>query len=166
MRERGERAGERAASAAAPAALDEIDRVLLRELQRDGRISYAALAERTGLSAPAVRQRVQRLRDEGVVQIVGVTDPMALGLPVMALIGVRVDGDVHAVADAISELAGVIYVVLTSGSFDLFAEVVCREPAELLAVINDHIRRVPGVTRAEAFTYFGIHTHRFAWPGT
>jgi Lrp/AsnC family transcriptional regulator for asnA, asnC and gidA len=158
MREPGERAG-------APAILDQIDRVVLRELQRDGRISYAALAEATGLSAPAVRQRVQRLRDEGVVQIVGVTDPMALGLPVMALIGVRVDSDVHAVADRISELSGVIYVVLTSGSFDLFVEVVCREPAELLAMLNDHIKRVPGVTRAEAFTYFGIHTHRFAWPG-
>ncbi|MEN3539149.1 Lrp/AsnC family transcriptional regulator [Microbispora sp. ZYX-F-249] len=145
--------------------VDEIDRVLLRELQRDGRASYTALAEATGLSAPAVRQRVQRLRDEGVVQIVGVTDPMALGLPVMALIGVRVDSDVHEVADRISELSGVIYVVLTAGSFDLFAEVVCREPAELLTVLNDHVKRVPGVTRAEAFTYFGIHTHRFAWPG-
>ncbi|XVQ84206.1 Lrp/AsnC family transcriptional regulator [Microbispora siamensis] len=145
--------------------VDEIDRVLLRELQRDGRASYTALAEATGLSAPAVRQRVQRLRDEGVVQIVGVTDPMALGLPVMALIGVRVDSDVHEVADRISELSGVIYVVLTAGSFDLFAEVVCREPAELLSVLNDHVKRVPGVTRAEAFTYFGIHTHRFAWPG-
>ncbi|WP_221890890.1 Lrp/AsnC family transcriptional regulator [Microbispora sp. KK1-11] len=145
--------------------VDAIDRILLRELQRDGRASYTALAEATGLSAPAVRQRVQRLRDEGVVQIVGVTDPMALGLPVMALIGVRVDSDVHEVADRISELPGVIYVVLTAGSFDLFAEVVCREPAELLSVLNDHVKRVPGVTRAEAFTYFGIHTHRFAWPG-
>ncbi|MGI5155221.1 Lrp/AsnC family transcriptional regulator [Microbispora sp. CA-102843] len=145
--------------------VDEIDRVLLHELQRDGRASYTALAEATGLSAPAVRQRVQRLRDEGVVQIVGVTDPMALGLPVMALIGVRVDSDVHEVADRISELSGVIYVVLTAGSFDLFVEVVCREPAELLSVLNDHVKRVPGVTRAEAFTYFGIHTHRFAWPG-
>ncbi len=109
---------------------------------------------------------MQRLRDENVVQIVGVTDPMALGLPVMALIGVRVDSDVHTVADRISELPGVIYVVLTSGAFDLFVEVVCKEPAELLAILNDHIRRVPGVTRAESFTYFGIHTHRFAWPGT
>ncbi|MFF5209223.1 Lrp/AsnC family transcriptional regulator [Streptosporangium sp. NPDC000396] len=145
--------------------IDEIDRILLRELQQDGRISYTALAEITGLSAPAVRQRVQRLRDEGVVQIVGVTDPMALGLPVMALIGLRVDSDVHTVADRIRDLTGVIYVVLTSGSFDMFVEVVCKEPAELLAILNDHIKRVPGVTRAEVFTYFGIHTHRFAWPG-
>jgi Lrp/AsnC family transcriptional regulator for asnA, asnC and gidA len=144
--------------------LDDIDRLILRELQRDGRISYTALAELVGLSGPAARQRVQRLQDEGVVQVVGVTDPMALGLPVMALIGVRTDGDVHTVADRISALPSVIYVVLTSGSFDLFVEVVCKETAELLSIINDHLKPIPGVTRAESFTYFGIHTHRFAWP--
>jgi Lrp/AsnC family transcriptional regulator for asnA, asnC and gidA len=144
--------------------LDDIDRTILRELQRDGRISYTALAELVGLSGPAARQRMQRLQDEGVVQIVGVTDPMALGLPVMALIGVRTVGDVHAVADRISALPSVIYVVLTSGSFDLFVEVVCKEAAELLSIINDHLKPIPGVTRAESFTYFGIHTHRFAWP--
>ncbi|MCW2883692.1 MAG: Lrp/AsnC family transcriptional regulator, regulator for asnA, asnC and gidA [Streptosporangiaceae bacterium] len=144
--------------------LDDIDRIILRELQRDGRISYTALAEVAGLSGPAVRQRMQRLQDEGVVQVVGVTDPMALGLPVMALIGVRTDGNVHAIADQISALPSVIYVVLTSGSFDLFVEVVCKEAAELLSIINDHLKPIPGVTRAESFTYFGIHTHRFAWP--
>ncbi len=144
--------------------LDEIDRILLRELQRDGRISFTALAEITGMSAPAVRQRVQRLREEGIVQIVGVTDPMALGLPVMALIGVRTGGDVRAAADQISTHPGVIYCVFTAGSFDLFAEVVCSTPADLLTIINDHIKAVPGVTHAESFTYFGIHTHRFAWP--
>jgi Lrp/AsnC family transcriptional regulator, regulator for asnA, asnC and gidA len=144
--------------------VDDIDRLILRELQRDGRISYTALAELIGLSGPAARQRVQRLQDEGVVQVVGVTDPMALGLPVMALIGVRTDGDVHTVADRISALPSVIYVVLTSGSFDLFVEVVCKEAAELLSIINDHLKPIPGVTRAESFTYFGIHTHRFAWP--
>jgi Lrp/AsnC family transcriptional regulator for asnA, asnC and gidA len=144
--------------------LDAIDRIILRELQRDGRISYTALAALAGLSGPAVRQRMQRLRGEGVVQVVGVTDPMAIGLPVMALIGVRTDGDVHTVADRISALPSVIYVVLTAGSFDLFVEVVCREAAELLSIINDHLKPIPGVTRAESFTYFGIHTHRFAWP--
>jgi Lrp/AsnC family transcriptional regulator for asnA, asnC and gidA len=144
--------------------LDDVDRTLLRELQQDGRASFTALAEKTGMSGPAVRQRIQRLRDEGVVQIVGVTDPMALGLPVMAMIGVRTDGDVRTIADQISTHPGVIYVVLTSGAFDLFVEVVARTPADLLAIINDHIKRVPGVTRSESFTYFGIHTHRFAWP--
>jgi len=143
--------------------LDATDRSIIRELQADGRISYADLAPRVGLSAPATRQRVQRLVDSELLQVVAVTDPLKLGLPVMALVGITVDGDVRAVADRVSELDRVIYVVLTSGSFDLFAEVVCADMDELFAVVNDHIRAIDGVRTSESFVYFDIHTHRFTW---
>jgi Lrp/AsnC family transcriptional regulator for asnA, asnC and gidA len=143
--------------------LDSIDRAIIRALQADGRASYAELAPQVGLSPPAVRQRIQRLTDAGVLQVVAVTDPLALGLPVMSLVGISVDGDIRAVADAIADLRQVIYVVLTSGSFDLFAEVVCRDMDELFAVVNDHLKAIDGVTRTESFVYFDIHTHRFTW---
>ena len=143
--------------------LDETDKQILRALQHDGRVSYADLGPTVGLSAPAARARVQRLIDTGVVRVVGVTDPIALGLPTMAMLGVRATGDIRAAADAISAREGVIYVVLTAGAFDLFVEVVCHTPAELLDLINDGIKAVPGVTHVETFTYFGIHTHRFVW---
>jgi Lrp/AsnC family transcriptional regulator, regulator for asnA, asnC and gidA len=146
-----------------PLRLDEIDKQILRTLQQDGRVSYAELGPAVGLSAPAARARVQRLTEAGVVRVVGVTDPIALGLPTMALLGVRADGDVRAVADAISACEGVIYLVLTAGGFDLFVEVVCHTPAELLDLINDRIKAVPGVRHVETFSYFGIHTHRFVW---
>jgi Lrp/AsnC family transcriptional regulator for asnA, asnC and gidA len=143
--------------------LDTTDKAIIRALQADGRISYAELAPKVGLSAPATRQRVQRLMDSGLLQVVAVTDPLKLGLPVMALVGIGVEGDVRSVADRVSELDNVIYVVLTSGSFDLFAEVVCRDMDELFAVVNDHIKAVPGVRSSESFVYFDIHTHRFTW---
>ncbi|MDH4159288.1 MAG: Lrp/AsnC family transcriptional regulator [Actinomycetota bacterium] len=143
--------------------MDATDRSIIRELQADGRISYADLAPRVGLSAPATRQRVQRLVDSELLQVVAVTDPLKLGLPVMALVGITVDGDVRAVADRVSELDRIIYVVLTSGSFDLFAEVVCADMDELFAVVNDHIRAIDGVRTSESFVYFDIHTHRFTW---
>jgi Lrp/AsnC family transcriptional regulator, regulator for asnA, asnC and gidA len=143
--------------------LDDTDKGIIRELQVDGRLSYADLAPRVGLSAPATRQRVQRLMDSGVLQVVAVTDPLALGLPVMALVGIAVAGDVRAVADAVSQVENVIYVVLTSGSFDLFAEVVCRDMDELFSIVNDHIKTLDGVTTTESFVYFDIHTHRFTW---
>ncbi|GAA2807808.1 Lrp/AsnC family transcriptional regulator [Kitasatospora sp. CM 4170] len=143
--------------------MDEIDRAILRELQADGRIPYADLGPRVGLSPSAARQRLQRLIDAKVVQVVGVTDPMAMGGQAMALLGVRVDGDPRAVADALSRHGEVVYAVLTSGTFDLFTEVVCPSPAELLDFINDVVRPVEGVTAVENFPYFGIHTHRFLW---
>jgi len=143
--------------------LDATDKGIIRQLQVDGRLSYADLAPRVGLSAPATRQRVQRLMDSGVLQVVAVTDPLALGLPVMALVGIAVDGDIRAVADAIAEVDNVIYVVLTSGSFDLFAEVVCHDMDELFTVVNDHIKPLESVKATESFVYFDIHTHRFTW---
>lgn len=143
--------------------LDDIDRKLIDALQHDGRASYADLAELVGLSPAATRLRVQRLLDGGVVKVVGVTDPLALGYPVMAALGVRVERNVRGVADHIAELPGVIYVVFTSGSFDLLVEVVCEDSARLLTVIDDEIRAIDGVRSVESFTYFGIHTHRFVW---
>jgi Lrp/AsnC family transcriptional regulator, regulator for asnA, asnC and gidA len=143
--------------------LDEVDRALIVALQEDGRASYAELGPRVGLSAPAVRQRVQRLVDSGVVQIVGVTDPLAFGLSAMALVGVRVDGDAREVAAAVAGLDEVVYLVSTAGSFDLFAEVVCTDMDALFAVVNDRLRSVDGVASVEVFPYFGIHAHRFTW---
>lgn len=143
--------------------IDAIDRAIIRQLQVDGRASYADLAAEVGLSAPAVRQRMQRLMETGLLQVVAVTDPLKLGLPVMAMVGIEVDGDIRAVADAVGAIDKVIYVVLTSGSFDLFAEVVCADMDQLFEVVNDRLKRIDGVKATESFVYFDIHTHRFNW---
>jgi Lrp/AsnC family transcriptional regulator for asnA, asnC and gidA len=143
--------------------LDEIDKKIITELQRDGRVSYADLGPLVGLSPAAVRQRLQRLIDTDTVQVVGVTDPLTLGYPTMAMLGIRVDTDVKAIADAIATIDGVIYVVLSSGSFDILVEVICEDSGKLLDVINDRVRAIPGVRAVESFVYFGIHTHRFGW---
>ena len=143
--------------------LDEIDKRVIDELQHDGRIAYADLAPKIGLSPAATRQRVQRLLDHGVVNVVGVTDPLALGYPVMAMLGVQVDGDVVRIADEVAAIEGVIYVVLSSGSFDILVEVIAEDTGSLLGTINDRLKTITGVRRVESFLYFGIHTHRFGW---
>ncbi|MEU0007331.1 Lrp/AsnC family transcriptional regulator [Streptomyces sp. NPDC006314] len=143
--------------------MDEIDRAILRELQTDGRIAYADLGPKVGLSASAARQRLQRLLDSKAVQVVGVTDPMAMGGQAMALLGIGVDGDPRIVADALAERPEVVYAVLTSGGFDLFAEVVASGPKALLDFVNDVVRPTEGVREIQSFPYFGIHTHRFLW---
>jgi len=145
--------------------LDGVDRQLLRMLQADGRASYATMAAAVGLSAPAVRLRVQRLTDSAVLQVVAVTDPIALGFPVMAMVAVVTTGDVRSAADAIGAIEHVIYLVLTAGAQDLLAEVVCRSTDELFTVVNERIRTVPGVVRTTVAPYYGIHTHRFTWGG-
>jgi Lrp/AsnC family transcriptional regulator for asnA, asnC and gidA len=121
------------------------------------------MAPLVGLSAPAVRLRVQRLVDAGVLAVVGVTDPMTLGFGTMAMIGVQTTGDVRVVADAIGALPNVVYLVLVAGEHDLLVEVVCRDADELLTVVNDRIRATSGVVATRVWQYYGIHTHRFTW---
>ena len=143
--------------------LDAVDKQLCALLQTDGRASYAALAKAVGLSEAAVRQRVQRLLDEGTVQIVGVTDPHRMGFDRWAMIGVSVDGDVRAVADALAAVDAIDYVVLTAGSFDVLAEVVCVDDDALLALLNDTIRAIPGVRATETFVYLRLTKQTYSW---
>lgn len=143
--------------------LDAIDRVLIGALQEDGRLSYADLAELVELTPGGVRKRVIRLEDQGVVQVVGVTDPLRMGYRSMALLGVAVQGDAVQVADALSELDCVIYVVFTAGQFNLMVEVIAEDQDALFQVINRDVSSINGVARVESFPYFSIHTHRFGW---
>ena len=143
--------------------LDDADKALIELLQRDGRMPYTRLAEAIGLSEAAVRQRVQRLIETNVVQIVAVTDPLSLGFRRQAMIGVRTEGDIASVADALAALEEVDYVVYTSGRFDLLAELVCEDDEHLLTVLNEKIRRIPGVTSSETFVYLRLHKQTYTW---
>jgi Lrp/AsnC family transcriptional regulator for asnA, asnC and gidA len=147
----------------APRGPDDIDKALITALQRNGRESYASLAKVVGLSEAAVRQRVQRLLDDGVVQIVGVTDPLVMGFQRWAMIGVVVEGDVRTVSDQLVAIDEIDYVVLTAGSFDLLVEVVCEDDDSLLALLNDRIRSIPSVRSTETFMYLKLAKQTYAW---
>jgi Lrp/AsnC family transcriptional regulator, regulator for asnA, asnC and gidA len=147
----------------APIVLDAVSRHIIDQLQQDGRRSYAAIGKAVGLSEAAVRQRVQRLLDDGVVQIVGVTDPTVMGFQRWAMIGVVVEGDVRTVSDQLVAIDEIDYVVLTAGSFDLLVEVVCEDDDSLLALLNDRIRSIPSVRSTETFVYLKLAKQTYAW---
>lgn len=144
-------------------ALDDTSKAIIEQLQADGRRSYADIGRSVGLSEAATRQRVQRLVDSGVMQIVAVTDPMQLGFARQAMIGIKVTGDVSVVADALAELPSVSYVVMTAGSFDLLAEVVCASDDELIGILNRDIRGLDGVVSTETFVYLKLHKQLYDW---
>jgi Lrp/AsnC family transcriptional regulator, regulator for asnA, asnC and gidA len=145
------------------AALDDADKALVELLQTDGRLPYTRLAAAVGLSEAAVRQRVQRLIENKVVQIVAVTDPLTLGFRRQAMVGVKIEGDIIAVADALTLIAEVDYVVCTSGSFDLLFELVCEDDDHLLNLLNDRVRTIPGVRSTETFMYLRLRKQTYAW---
>src|SRR3954451_12380770 len=133
--------------------LDDVSLRIIRELQQDGRRPYTTIAKTVGLSEAAVRQRVQRLIDAGVMQIVAVTDPLRVGLHRQAMIGVRVDGDVRDVASKLASSNEIDYVVICSGAYDLLVELTARDDEHLLDVINSQIRAIPGVRSTDTFVY-------------
>ncbi|MFL6054386.1 MAG: Lrp/AsnC family transcriptional regulator [Actinoallomurus sp.] len=142
--------------------LDETSKKLIELLQADGRSSYAALGKAVGLSEAAVRQRVQRLLESGVMQIVAVTDPLSLGFFRQAMIGISCEGDLETVADALAGINEIDYVVITAGSFDLLVEIVCESDEHLLDVLG-RIRAVPGVSGTESFVYLKLRKQTYAW---
>ncbi len=125
---------------------DHISMQIIEQLQQDGRRSYAAIGKAVGLSEAAVRQRVQRLLEAGVMQIVGVTDPLTLGFR----------------RDHLAAMEEIDYVVIVAGSFDLLIEVVCEDDDHLLEILS-RVRTIPSVTSTETFVYLKLRKQTYSW---
>lgn len=146
-----------------PAPLDDVSKAIIAELQEDGRRSYAAIGKAVGLSEAAVRQRVQRLVDGGVMQVVAVTDPVEMGFARQAMIGIKATGELEPIADALAAIEEVDYVVITAGSFDVLAEIVCESDDHLLEIISRGIRTIPGVISTETLVYLRLRKQTYSW---
>lgn len=142
---------------------DAQDKAIIAELQRDGRAPYSTIAETVGLSETAVRNRVKRLTDSGVVQIVAVTDPTQLGFARQAMIGIRASGALEPVAEALAALPEVDYVVITAGTYDVLVEVVCESDAHLLELVSRRIRAIEGVRDTDTLLYLKLQQQSYAW---
>ena len=143
--------------------LDDTDKAIIRELQVDGRMAHAQLAGRIGLSQAATRQRVKRLIDSGVMEVVAVTDPTALGAGVQAMLAITVDKDARSIADRIAQFPEVDYLVLTSGRVDVLCEVVCADSEHLLELVNGRMRDIDGVRTIEVSTYLKLFKQSYSW---
>jgi Lrp/AsnC family transcriptional regulator for asnA, asnC and gidA len=142
--------------------LDDTDRAIIELLQADGRMPFTKVAAEVGLTEGAIRQRVQRLTDAGVMQIVAVTDPMSLGVRRVAMVGARVAGDAEATADALGAMEEVEYLVATTGRYDLMFEVVADDDAHLLQLLST-LRQRPDIVEAEAFVCLKLFKQTFSW---
>jgi Lrp/AsnC family transcriptional regulator for asnA, asnC and gidA len=147
----------------ADSSIDALDKRIIEQLQEDGRRAYTEVGTAVGLSEAAVRQRVKTLINSGVMQIVAVADPLRIGLHTMAMIALRIEGDLISTAEALAAMPEIIYVVVAAGSFDLLVEVVCADHDHLLKLLNEDIRKIPGVTRTETFTYLRVVKETYSY---
>ena len=147
---------------AAAVKLDPVNRRIIEILQREGRCPFTVIARELGISEAAVRARVRRLTEAGVMDVVAVTNPLMLGFEVMALVGVQASSDIQAVAHVVSDWPETSYIVITSGSYDLLVEVVCEHNRHLLEVVQ-RLREIEGVKSTETFMYLDMVKMTYAW---
>jgi len=137
--------------------LDEIDLQIIAALRQDGRVPFSQIAEQLNVSPGMIRLRYSRLVETGVLKVVAVSDPLLMGYSTMALIGIRADGSqLMAVAEQIAALDEVVYLIITSGSYDIIAEVICRDQAHLLQFLTERLYKIQGVRESETFMHLKI----------
>jgi Lrp/AsnC family transcriptional regulator for asnA, asnC and gidA len=142
---------------------DDVSKAIIEQLQEDGRRAYATIGKAVGLSEAAVRQRVQKLVETGVMQIVAVTDPMQVGFARQAMVAISATGDIDGITKRLSNIPEVVYLVVIAGSFDILAEIVVTDDDHLLELINEQIRTIPGVLRTETFLYLKLTKQTYNW---
>ncbi len=137
--------------------LDQIDRQIMAALKEDGRMPFAEIARRLDVSPGMVRERYHRLVQNGILQVVAVTNPLRVGYRTMTLVGIKVEGSrLREVARQIAAFEEVVYLVLCTGAYDILAEVVCRDNADLLHFLSERLRTVEGIRDTQSFIYLDI----------
>lgn len=144
--------------------LDRVDQGIIEALQGDGRRPYSRIAAELGVSEGSVRYRVGRLEEAGILQVVGIADPLKVGFNTMALVGVRVEpGKLPQVCAELARLPQTSYVAMVTGAFDVFAEVICRDPADFRSFLTDHVHAIDGIRAAESFMILELHKLAYGW---
>jgi Lrp/AsnC family transcriptional regulator, regulator for asnA, asnC and gidA len=145
-------------------ALDDLDKAIIRCLQLDGRRPYAQIGRELKVPEATVRQRAERLISRRVVQVVGVTDPLAMGFQQPALIGLKVDAvRLEEIAQKIGALDEVTYLVVTAGRFDLMCEVVCEDNDHLLRVLTEDLAKIRGIRSTETLVELRFVKESYPW---
>ncbi len=144
--------------------LDEVDRSIIAHLQYDGRMAFTDIATELGLSEGAVRRRVKLMTDAGILQIVGIVEPQYLDWQAAAMIGVALQaGQIEAAACQIAQFPEVTYLFMSSGGFDLFVEVYCRDRDHFASFLSDKLHKVPGIERTETFMILKMYKLSYRW---
>jgi Lrp/AsnC family transcriptional regulator for asnA, asnC and gidA len=145
-----------------PRSVDAVDAAIIEALQENGREAFRQIAGRTGVSEATVRARYARLTADNVLQVSGITNPLALGFEGMAMVAIRVSGAPEPVADEVSRWRETSYVVISAGQFDILVELVCVDRRHLLELTN-RIRALPDVASTESFVYLEMRKQLYNW---
>ncbi len=144
--------------------MDEIDKAIIACLQYDGRMPFTQIAAELDLSEGTIRQRVKRLTEANVLQIVAVVEPQHLGWNAAGMVGVTVQaGHIDSVAQQIAVFDEVSYLFMASGEFDLFVEVYCKNREHFVSFLSDKLQQIPGVLHTKTFMIMKMYKLSYRW---
>jgi Lrp/AsnC family transcriptional regulator for asnA, asnC and gidA len=145
-----------------PRHVDAVDKAIIEALQKNGREAFRRIAAIVGVSEATIRARYSRLRDDNILQVTGITNPLGLGFEAQAMVGIRTAGAPEPVADELARWDEAGYVVVTAGQFDILVELVCADRRQLLDLTN-RIRGLDGVVSTESFLYLELWKQLYDW---
>jgi len=145
-----------------PRELSDTDRRIVQALSLDGRAPLQGIADRLGISETQVRNRMHEMIADGVMNVMAIVNPMSMAYGTVAWVALRIAGGyrVGDVAATLAAMAHITYVAITAGRFDIFAEIACTSDDELMTVMDEDIRMLPGVASAELSIYQHLHYKR------
>ena len=142
--------------------MDQIDLDIIAYLQSDGRMPFTDIAKSLDISEGTVRNRVARLIQERVLQIVGMVDPYRLGYDAPAVISISVQPPMlNQIAKTISSFSEVSYLIMVSGDYDLLLEVLCKDRDHLASFLNEKLLKVPGIINTQ--TSMVLRTYKMSY---
>jgi len=144
--------------------LDELDRLIIAELNRDGRKPFTAIAKKAGVAEATIRKRVERLQESGILKIKAIVDPLALGYKTSAIIGIRVEGsDIKKTLAALQQMQEIRYIGIATGNHDIIVEAFLKNGEDLYPFLTKRLREVPGVVSTDTSLIMKIVQDRPDW---
>lgn len=144
--------------------IDSVDREIIAALKEDGRMSYAALAQRAGVAEGTARNRLIRLLETHTITIGPIVDQTKIGYRLNLWIGMRCRvGTLRTVADALAKLHAIRYVGATTGAYDVVCEAIFLSEVEMLAFFEHELPQVDGITDVQTALVLEIAKLGYEW---
>lgn len=141
--------------------IDELDRGLIKLLSNDGRMSITELATRLNVTEKTIRLRYKSLLDKEIIDVVGIVNPIALGLKAGAIMQLKVTTQgIPAVIDALREMKMIRYVTLTSGNYPILAQITVENQEQITEVLRD-INQIKAVTEVNSIVQLEVYKNTF-----
>ena len=142
--------------------LDELDLQIIQFLQNDGRVTFKEIAQSTGVAERTVRLRVMNLRDNNILQIIGVVNPISVGLKLIAMIQIAVEqNQIKLCIESLESLDEVRFIALTSGEYQLLIEVIAADHEEFGDFIENKLNCIPGIKKVNVTMELKIIKNHF-----